>query len=241
MDTLLHRRLHFRSAGWTLPENCVAWLSSTKSGNVAKLGTWSDQSGNAKSSLVLKGDAAVTGGTGLALDGNGDYGSASPDWDISGSNTNSLCAWVYITAWSPSGSAYIGDVVQWGRVDSDHQGVQLRIGQSTDGTKQRPMALFYSTTYRTASSSTDLSLNTWYHIAVIHTSTRLSLYVDGTEVAGTNTTDAAKSGQTAWFSVGRDYPYTRYLTGTVDEVMMFSRAISTTELDGIRGNQYKKK
>ncbi|MFA7379331.1 MAG: FG-GAP-like repeat-containing protein [Bacteroidia bacterium] len=80
-------------------------------------------------------------------------------------------------------------------------------------------------------NGTGISLNTWYHIAVVFNNNNSSYYVNGV-YAGQSTspgTFASNSGSSMY--IGRDDPGTiDYFGGKVDELRVFARALSAAEI-----------
>jgi hypothetical protein len=100
----------------------------------------------------------------------------------------------------------------------------------------------YDGALRTLTSSTPVNLNTWYHVAVNHyaTDTRWNVYQNGALVingtAGSNLrTDIWNNFRIADPNLypGAGFP----LKGYVDEVMVFNRTLTATEISYIYNNQ----
>jgi len=86
-----------------------------------------------------------------------------------------------------------------------------------------------------------MSSSNWYHVALIHDNTSVTLYLNGSS-QGTNT-GAASANQT-WrgtnISIGRYVLSSFYWNGWIDEVSVFNRALTSTEVTNIYSNkQYK--
>ena len=74
-----------------------------------------------------------------------------------------------------------------------------------------------------------LPLNTWSHLALTYDKVTLRLYVNGTQVGS-----AAASADIATSSnplqIGSDSIYGQYFKGRIDEVRIYNRALSATEI-----------
>src|SRR5581483_11362428 len=79
------------------------------------------------------------------------------------------------------------------------------------------------------------AVNTWTHLAGTYDGTTLRLYVNGTQV-GT----AAKTGgiavSTNPLQIGGDSIYGQYFSGVIDEVRIYNRALSVTEIKNDMNN-----
>jgi hypothetical protein len=79
--------------------------------------------------------------------------------------------------------------------------------------------------------------NNWHHLAMVADGSLLHLYVDGVEQGS-----AAAIGGTIDVSNGGigyivSSPTSRYLTGTVDDVRIYNRALSGAEVQSLAGGQ----
>jgi hypothetical protein len=72
------------------------------------------------------------------------------------------------------------------------------------------------------------SLKAWHHIGYVYTGTQHRLYVDGTLV-GTSTI-VPVSASVASFQIGRSASRTEYFKGSIDDVRVYSRALTQDEL-----------
>lgn len=73
-----------------------------------------------------------------------------------------------------------------------------------------------------------VSLNTWYHVVLTDTGTSLSAYVNGTQV-GTSVSHTNPTLGTNYWTLGDAYA-TNAITGSIDQVRIFNRAITATEV-----------
>ncbi|MEV8513211.1 LamG-like jellyroll fold domain-containing protein [Dactylosporangium sp. NPDC051484] len=75
-------------------------------------------------------------------------------------------------------------------------------------------------------------LNQWTHVAMTYNGTALKLYVNGTQVA-TNPKSGALQQTSNPLSIGGNTPYGEYFAGLLDDVRVYNRALSDTELQTI--------
>lgn len=214
-----------KSTSWNPPSGCVLWLSGKHCGNVAKLGTWLDQSSNSNH-CTLFADAQVTGGT-LAVDGIGDYGSINVAASTN-ITTLSMCAWVKING----GDTY-KEIIQKNAL------YMLRARPSMIEVFIWHSDLSRVANYRTSSSA--YSNGVWTHWAFIGNYTSGAIYKNGIFRTTTKTTyNWPGSGTLAIpIVIGGTESGGENLNGNIDQAMIFNRAISTTELGYIYNNVYK--
>ena len=84
--------------------------------------------------------------------------------------------------------------------------------------------------FTTGGNSTD----TWYHLVLVHTSTNNKVYLnnslDVTSTSGSGSTPASNS----TISLGRNpWNTSEYITGFIDEVGLFNKALTTTEISDL--------
>src|SRR5262245_32466796 len=78
-----------------------------------------------------------------------------------------------------------------------------------------------------------LPVNTWSHLAATYDGATLRLYVDGVEVARRAQTGKIKSSSRE-LTIGGDAHFGQYWTGRIDEVRIYDRALSASEIQGDR-------
>lgn len=149
----------------------------------------------------------------------------------------SLTAWIYPTGWGGGSlgrilakEGYVGG--QWG---------WLWYLRSTSGEQTLEFQRYRATTtanVRAANSS--ISLNTWQHVVATYASSGSDLYIDGVQpsysndVAGSGAinSDSAQSGYT-----GRNSGTVRGFAGLIEDVRIYSRALSLAEAKTIYTGQ----
>jgi hypothetical protein len=101
---------------------------------------------------------------------------------------------------------------------------------ATDGPAKPPAGYIdkSGTDYETAAGSL-LPLNTWTHLAVTYDGSTIRLYVNGTQVA-TKAVSGSIISSTAPLRIGGDSVWGEYFTGLIDEVRIYNRALSATEI-----------
>lgn len=119
----------------------------------------------------------------------------------------------------------------------------LRIGDTSIGGVDNPKSILNvgGRGSTLAALNNPLSLNRWYHVAVVEDGSNLKLYIDGTEVASVSSAnrdpvDLSYAYLGSAFSIGRSASDYRYFNGYVSEARAWSRALTPMEL---RNNQCK--
>ncbi len=90
---------------------------------------------------------------------------------------------------------------------------------------------FIGNAYSGAPAGTGLPLNTWSHIASTYDGTTLRLYVNGTQVASKGV-EGAMTPTTSPLRIGGNAIWGEYFAGQIDEVRIYNRALSATEIQG---------
>jgi len=152
-----------------------------------------------------------------------------------------------------SGSPDDFTITAWVRLDSltDRKPIVSKQGGDISGNKRG--FLFTATdsepkpsmeVFKDESSSTvllantGLSTNTWYHLAVTYDyvtdgTSRIRLYIDGDLDASANNAVGPVQGNPQDLDIGRYYynsGYSRYMDGYIDDLRIYSRALSATEI-----------
>ncbi len=76
----------------------------------------------------------------------------------------------------------------------------------------------------------------WYHISCRVSSTTMTLRIDGSDEGTTDTTNGSINNSTEDFNIGANSSTANFADGQIDEAFIFSRALSTTEIDDIKDN-----
>jgi hypothetical protein len=164
-------------------------------------------------------------GNAVKLSGSNEYVNL-PTGIVSGLSDFTVSAWINpsaITTWSRVFDFGTGTNVYMFLTVNSGGGPRFAITTSSGGGEQQ------------LSSSTQLPLNTWTHLAVTLSGTTGTLYVNGTAVA-TNpnmTLHPSNLGATNQTWIGRSQYSDPYLAATVDDFEIYSRALSATEVAGL--------
>ncbi len=205
-------------------ENLVLWLESDA--DVAALGTWQDKSVE-DNDCVLSGDAFVTDGLGITLDGD-DFGTVAVAAELElGASDFSITAWVLTTTDAEQTAASYGNgsgVEKGTRLYATWASTESARGHTADGLDASDV-----------DGTTNVHDGAWHWICyVADKSGNAQIYVDGgaaeaiddmTDVGNITTND-----HDDW-SIGREWigSWSRYFTGTIDDIRIYSVALNASQ------------
>jgi hypothetical protein len=73
-------------------------------------------------------------------------------------------------------------------------------------------------------------VNVWTHVALTYDGSQLRLYVNGVQVASKARAGAIQTPGSNPLWIGGNVPYGEYFRGVIDEVRVYSRALSAGEI-----------
>ena len=216
----------------TPPANMVGWWPAD--------GKATDLAGPNNGKLMHRA-TFTTGYVGEAFDLNGtkQYVDVknSPQLDVSAGDFT-VDAWVYLNVLGELDQSIVDKMDDQSGVNSD--GWRLIYQAASDlfwfclggGAGNNGCGLGNSTT---VTSVTNATAGTWYFVAGVKTSTQISMYVNGNlenttplgPFTDTNSTDLLFGHKNSWDMEGA------YLNGLVDEVELFNRALTSSEISAI--------
>jgi hypothetical protein len=184
------------------------------------------------SSATLQGGATWTqgrDGAAVSLDGSTSYLSV-PSVPVSGSSLT-IATWVKNTS-LPAGIDQRIVSKSTGTAEQAHDWM-LSLTGTTGGQRLRFRLKTGTTTSTLIASSGVISQNTWYHAAATYDGTRMRLYLDGVEIGSVAKAGAISSTAAAPINIGRSPDGSNYLHGAVDDLRVYSRALSQQEIAGL--------
>jgi hypothetical protein len=214
----------------------TATLYSTDQGLVAYYslnGNANDASGNGHNGTVYGNTTFVAGKLGNAayFDGSGDFIQINPNYNADLTNHPvTFASWVKVTQF-PS----FGGNVDAPFIDNDVHQIPNRFlaYKAANGT----LGIMYQASTEVNVSTTvfkeNLSLNTWYHIAVTLDGQKLRFYIDGSLVNEANLSYTQIYTWNGTMYIGGDGRLGRYLTGYLDEIRVYNRALSGAEIQAL--------
>lgn len=167
--------------------------------------------------------------TSVQMDGNTQYMSTGTvNLSVS---TVSMEGWVYVNAFKTA-SPYISTVMG---IESGTASALLRFGDASLAANKLQFVLaikssgvFGTTTERKLNSSTTFNTNSWYHVAATYDGTTMRLYVNGVLDASVSYSGTVNAN--AAFNIGYSYDLTRCLNGKVDELRVWKRTLTQSEI-----------
>ena len=164
-----------------------------------------------------------TGSYALSLDGSTESGAAG-SLNLSGSAL-SFEGWIKPSSFK-SASPYISSIM--GTEVSDSNSAFLRLGDAGLANNKLQFVVSINNVQQKLASATALNANTWYHVAATYDGSNMKIYINGTLDATKAQSGSVNS--TGAFNVGYLYNTSRNFNGKVDEVRVWKRALSQTEI-----------
>ncbi len=166
---------------------------------------------------------APSGSSSLSLDGSTESGAAG-NINLSGSAL-SMEGWIKPSSFK-SASPYISSL--WGTEVSDSNSAFLRLGDANIANNKLQFVVSINNVQQKLTAATALNANTWYHVAATYDGSSMKIYINGVLDASKSQTGSVSS--TGAFNVGYLYNTSRNFNGKVDEVRVWKRALSQTEI-----------
>ena len=164
-----------------------------------------------------------TGSYALSLDGSTESGAAG-SMNLSGSAL-SFEGWIKPSSFK-SASPYISSIM--GTEISDSNSAFLRLGDAGLANNKLQFVVSINNVQQKLASATALNANTWYHVAATYDGSNMKLYINGVLNATKAQTGSVNSNGA--FNVGYLYNTSRNFNGKIDEVRVWKRALSQTEI-----------
>ena len=140
------------------------------------------------------------------------------------SNPFSLECWVKANSFK-NNSPFISSIIG---MEDGFSTAEIRLGDAGISADRLQFVMNTGSIARKLNSVSTLTAGVWYHLAAVWDGAAMRLYVNGVldatlNVSGTPILSAA-------FSMGRNYANSRCLDGSLDEVRVWTRALSATEI-----------
>lgn len=175
---------------------------------------------------VVVNTASCKYGNCVQFDGSNDYINVSA---IGFGQAFTVSMWIYPAAWGALGDAYIHNVF------CNENGVGtsfcFRLGsQGNSGLKQRiAVAIYQGGSANDLESSSDLSLNTWQHVAAAWDGTNIRFYINGA-LDRTQSASLTMDSGTHVFMIGSSPEQNRLYQGLMDEIFIYNRTLNNAEI-----------
>lgn len=200
-----------------------------------------DRSGVGNTGTLTNGPTKTIGKLGQALnfDGSDDYMDAGTASAIQSLDQLSVASWVYIANYPVAGDDYVHAIVSTQTDSGALSGWTLSLGSYGIAAAKENIYFEFRNVGNTAwrasiISSTELSLNTWYHVVATYDQVNIRVYVNGMLESISPQTEAIADG--AGLSIGRKRAGTaanRNWDGRLDETRVYNRALSASEIKGL--------
>lgn len=195
-------------------------------------GTTTNDAVTGGSGTLQNGATWTTGKSSAAvnMDGRDDYISL-PRLDVTGSAIT-LSAWVRNSSF-PTGveQRFVSKAA-----DSSESRTYWMLGLANNGQNRLQFRLRAgsATTTLIASRGT-LPLNTWYHAAATYDGSMMRLYLNGVEVGSVAKSGSILRGGNVAVHLGRSPEGSNYLSGAIDDVRIYSSALTSAEVAALAG------
>jgi hypothetical protein len=181
--------------------------------------TWNDLSGNGNNGTLVNGVGYNSGNGGsLVFDGVNDYISIPHTTILNPSLSMTLSSWINATTFLTFMSIF-----GKGTTASGSGGYDFRI----DANNQLNLVKYFIVDQR-ITLSTALSINTWYNIVAVQSSTRVDYYINGSNV-GAFSNSIAYQTNTSEFRIARDRNII-YTPAKVSNLSFYNRALTPQEV-----------
>jgi len=175
-------------------------------------GTFGDFMGGASTSNIVTGKY----GNAMDFDGSSDYLDVHDGtlWDFKTTDSITVEAWINLDSHTPS---------TYANIFGDQNGPCVQLHKYTTPTYR----LIWYTSSEKQSSDLTFNLDTWYHIAVVKTSSSIKFYRNGALVSSTTPNEHDENPDNV--RIGGDQGG-EWFPGMMDEVRVYKRALSLDEI-----------
>src|SRR3989344_5748408 len=192
--------------------------------------TAADSSGNNNTGTLTNGPTWATGkiNNALSFDGTDDYINLG-NMNVSGSGIT-IAAWVKADTFSSSlDTRFISKANS-----TSEQGHYWMLGQTNSGgDKLRFRLKAGGSTQTLIASSGNLPTGTWFHAIATYDGTTMRLYKDGIEVGSSAKSGTINTDTTIPANIGRNPDGSNHIDGTMDDVRIYNRALSTSDIQAL--------
>lgn len=203
---------------WTPPSGCVRWHygSSTTDGK------WTDRLGGSAHATLVGSPTLSANGITCA---SGKYATTGDVGD--GYTALTVCAWVYKTSTSSSGMVIISKRSTWGPA-----GIPFEVQKY--GNSPYDMRGYVRGNNNVCPTGEAISVNAWHHVALTWDGDTAIAYLDG--VGHAAAADVSLADNDAAVAIGALPGGAAPFIGNIDDVQLYSAALSADDLADIRAN-----
>lgn len=177
------------------------------------------------SALLLSLTICAQPGSGKALEFNGSSSYVScPSINLSG-NAISMQAWIKVDVFKTA-FPYITSVMG---TETSGNSAFVRLGDASLANNKLQFVLYSGSTQMKLDGSAGLNTGEWYHVAATFDGTTMKIYING-ELDASMTASSSSFVSNGAFAIGRNYGNDRILDGRIDEVSVWSAALSQSTI-----------
>ena len=195
--------------------------------------TATDKSGNGNNGTLMSSPLKTIGklGQALSFDGSATYVNINSSSSLNLGNTFSLCAWVYLNTTTNAASIVSKQYTGSGKVP-----YALGLGLNGGDTTNLQFG-FYNAAWSLVNETGVFPTKVWKHVCGTWDGTTASLYIDGAlNNAATPSGTSADNANAIYIGRRHDSFYgSPYFDGKIDDVRIYNRALSASEVKQIYG------
>jgi PKD repeat protein len=162
-------------------------------------------------------------GRALNFDGTNDWVTVNDAASLDPTGGMTLEAWVYPTA-TPT---------NWRTVIMKERSGDLSYSLTANSDRNQPATTVFVGGGRTLYGGSQLAVNTWTHLAATYNGSTQRLYVNGSQVASRSQSGGMQVSSGA-LRIGGNSVWGQYFRGRIDEVRIYDRALSASEIQSDR-------
>lgn len=164
----------------------------------------------------------------LSLNGSSTLDVANPTGFNYGTSPRSMSSWIYPTS-TPAGDVEVP--VAYG--SCAYNNVQTNIGKAFGYFIDSSMDIHFWGCGSDFNTNTTVTLNTWSNITITYNGATVTVYLNGNQIASQGDTLVSQGASTPEMDIGSAYQIdttAHYFTGNIDDVRIYNRALSPTEV-----------
>ena len=174
----------------------------------------------------------VTFGVDGQINWGAEFNGSGSAINIGGSQFNSLTS-ITISSWinSDANDTY-SIIANVGKLSTDGKSLSMARSRSTVNGSLSPRELYVSTGSSTFDGNYILETDTWYNVVATYSGTSLKIYVNGNLTASHTVASMSfdSSGNGGYLGRGLNNSYPFHWNGTIDQVRVFNKALSSSEV-----------
>ena len=203
----------------------IAGLVAAYNFEEAKGGTVVDASGNGNHGVLSGAKRTASGkfGRDLSFDGSNDWVTVNDSATLDLTTSMTLEAWVYPTTVSGNRTVLVKE-------NAPGNSVYYLYANTSDDSANTPLGGgVFAGQYQFVHGGSTLTANAWSHVAITYNGTTERLYVNGNQVASKAQTGSI-GGSSGALRIGGNSMWGEYFKGRIDEIRIYNRALSATEI-----------